>query len=726
MADLGKEETLKGNDKIIAEAKRRFTQCESWESNARRRFLDDVRFANADSYNHYQWPDDIRNSRQLSQRPCLTINKTRQHNLQVINEARQNKPSVTIRPVGDGATFDAAQIYEGVIRHIEYISNAEVAYDTATTSQVEGGIGYWRVVTDYAGEDTFDQEIYIKRINDPLNVYLDSNISEVDGSDASFGFVFEDMPKDEFIQKHPKYKDKAGQAALGNTDGWVDKDQVRIAEYFRRVQEEDTLIAFTNPVTGGEEIIRESDITGEMKELMKAILKSPGVKKRKIGSDKIEWYLIVGNEVVEEREWLGKYIPIVRVVGTETIIDGQLDRAGHTRAMIDPQRMYNYGSSSEVELMGLQSKIPYVGAAQSIEGLETYWSTANTVNHAILPYNHLDDEGNVMPPPQRQQPPIPSAGLLQLMQTAQNEMMMVSGQYEANFGQRSNETSGKAINERQRQGDTATYHFIDNLGIGIRYTGKILIDLIPKIYDTPRILRILAEDGTESQVQLDPQAQQAYMERVQQHTQEVEAIFNPNVGKYDVVADVGPGYATKRQEAFNAYTQIISQNKELVNVVGDLLFKNADFPGADELAQRLERMVPPQAKGEGPNPEVQQLQGELQKSQGIMTKMMEQLAQERGKLKAEEQQKEVDVYKAVTDRIKVMLPTVLNPKDIAMMLHNLMKEERAANGALLDASEQSEMEGGGMNPQDMAAMMGGQPQPMAQEPEEPEQIEGMM
>lgn len=675
MSDLDVENGLEGDDKIIAEAKRRFTQCEAWEKDFRTLFLEDLKFANADSDNHYQWPNQIRQDRQVDSRPILTINKTRQHNLQIINDSKQNTPSIKVHAMGDGATYQAAQVFEGIMRHIEYISHADVAYDTATTFQVEAGIGYFRVVTDYVGDDTFDQEIYIRRIKDPLTIYLDPDIDELDGSDARFAFVFDSMPRDEFEKAYPKYKDKAGQVALDNGDTWINKDHIRVAEYFRKVSKTDKLLSFTDPTTGQMLTKRASKIPEDLK---KTIIDDPETQHRIINDDQIEWFLIIGDEVAEKREWLGKYIPIVRVIGEETIIEGILDRKGHTRALKDPQRMYNYFSSAAVEQVALQSKSPYITPAQAIEGNETYWASANTVNHAILPYNHRDDDGNEIPMPQRAEPPVSSTGYLQAMQTAQAEMMMVSGQYEANFGQKSNERSGKAIDERQRQGDTATYHFIDNLAIAIRYCGRIVLDLIPKIYDTPRILRILAEDGEPTAVELDPNAMQSYFEVAKAHGDQVRRIFNPNVGRYEVEVDVGPGYATKREEAFNAFSQIAAQNPALMNIVGDLLFKSADFPGAEDLAERLRRMVPPQALGEGPSAQEQALTAQLQQAQGMMTKLMQQLSEERLKLKGKEQQKDIDVYKAITDRLKTLLPTILNPKDIAVMVHDLMVQEQQA------------------------------------------------
>ena len=677
-ADISGEELLTGDDRIIAEAKRRFKQCEEWESRARKLFLEDIKFANADSDNGYQWPNEIRRNRDVDERPCLTINKTRQHNLQIINDAKQNKPRCAVRPVSNGATYEAAQVFEGIFRHIEYISNASTAYDTATTFQVQGGIGYWRVVTDYLGNDNFDQEIFIRRIKDPLTVFLDPDINEVDGSDARFGFVFDDMPLDEFRATYPEYKDKGGQSALGNADGWIDKEHIRVAEYYRRVENKDQLISFTDPRTGQQQLLKRGNIPDE---IIDAVIDSPSSRTREIKTWKVEWYLIIGDEIAERRDWAGEYIPIVRVIGEETIINGELDRKGHTRNLRDPQRMYNYWSSSAVEHIALQSKTPFIAPAAAIENLETYWETANTITHSVLPYNGRDDEGNEIQMPQRAQPPVLATAYIDGLKLAQSEMAMVSGQHEESFGQKTDAVgaiSGVAIMERQRRGDNSTYHFIDNLSIGIRYTGKILLDLIPKIYDTPRILRIIGEDGEESHVQLDPSAQHAHAEQESKDKNATAAIFNPNVGRYDVEADIGPAYATQRQQAFNAISQILSQDKALTGLIGDLLFKAADFPMAEEIAERLERMVPPQAKGEGPPPAVVELQSQLKHMQGMLAQMAQELGEERLRLKAKDQQKDIDVYEAITKRISVLIKEQINPKDTAMMLHDLMKEEHKA------------------------------------------------
>lgn len=667
------------DEAVVREALKRFHRCEQWESVARKRWLDDEKFVNGDADNMYQWPDLVQSARSLGtddERPCLTINKTRQHVLQIINDARQNRTHIKYRPVGNGATFEAAQILDGMARHIEYISNAQQAYATATRHQVQSGLGYFRIMTDYAGPNTFDHEIFIRRVKNPLSIYLDPDIQEADGSDARFAFVYEDVPKDEFKAQYPEHKD-IGSPALGNQEGWITEDHIRVAEYFRKRDKKDQLVAFKSPETGEMVQMRRSEMNrGAWRALMADILDDPDTQIRDLMDPTIEWFKIAGETIIERKPWVGRYIPICRVPGEETVINGQLDRKGHVRALKDPQRMYNYNASAQVEFGALQNKIPYIAPAQAIENYETYWETANVANYSVLPWNHKDDDGNPIPKPERQAPPQASQAYQLAMTNAANDMMLVSGQYQADFGAPSNERSGVAIQQRQRQGATATYHYIDHLAMAIRFGGKILLDLIPKVYDTKRVQKIMAEDGSDSEVLIDPRAAQAYLEEQAKGRDEAtQVIFNPNIGRYDVIADVGPDFATRRQEAFNALSQIASSNQELMRVVGDLLFKSADFQYADEIAERMKRLVPPMAMGDGPSPEVVQLQQQVQGLSRLLETMSRQIQEKQLALKDKSaqvaegaEQKIIDVYKAETERLSVFKDFLASDPEAAMAI----------------------------------------------------------
>jgi hypothetical protein len=662
-------------DLILGEARTRFTHCSSWERMAQQRWRDDYQFGNADADNMYQWPATIYSARNGAERPCLTINKTRQHCLQVINDARQNKAAIRITATGGGATAQSATIYEGIVRHIEYISNAPQAYDAATYHQVFAGIGYWRVMTDYVDDDSLDQDIFIRRVNDPLGVFLDPDIKEYDGSDARFGFIFADQPRDKVESEYPIFRNKPitrSTSIDGEEPAWIRDDHVRVAEYFRLVETPDWLFVDTQG-----KHIKGSDVPSA--EARQALREHPDVRKRRISRKQLQWFKIVGDEIVDRRDLPGKYIPIVRVVGEETVIDHQLDRKGHVRALKDPQRIYNYNRSAEVEYGALQTKAPWITPAAAIEGREPAWNNANRENRAYLTWNHRDEEGQEIPPPTRPDPPQGAPVFAQGAQMAAEDMMLVSGQYQAMMGAQGNERSGVAIERRQREGDNATYHYIDHLASAIRYTGRIILDWVPEVYTTERVVRILAEDGSESPVTVSPNGPQAVTQVARQG--QIARIFNPNVGRYEVQADVGKGWGTQRQEASEAILQIITQAPNMMPVVGDLLFRNLDFPGAEEIAERLKNMVPPQALG-GASPEmqqaqqtIQQLQQQLQKMDAAQRKTLDALSTEKIKGRDTAAQKEIDIFDANTKRIsalKEMLP--IDEGGLRAMIRQLVVE----------------------------------------------------
>jgi hypothetical protein len=678
-------------EKIVKQAKREFKRCQDWESTARKRFVEDVRFANGDSDNLWQWDNDIRGRLKDQDAPCLTINKIRQHNKNILNDARQNRPGVKVKAVGGGASYEAAKAFEGVVRRIEYLSNASAAYDTAMKFQVDGGIGYILLATEFAGDDTFDQDVFIRRVSDPLTVYLDPDAKEADKSDAKFGFAFDDMARDEFEKRYPKYKDMAASSPLGDTDysDWVSDKKVRVCRYYRCVQKKDRLIGFKNPADGQNTTVRVSKVP---KAILDLVTDDPETRTRDIVETTVDAYLIIGDSIAEKKEWLGKYIPIIPVIGEEIVVEGQMDRWGHTRAAKDPQRIYNYWSSSAVKQVALQTKAPFVGPMAAFEGYETYYEDANKVDSAWLPYNGYDDQGRPLNPPQRSQPPVMAQAYLQGMQVASDELQAVSGQFQADMGMESNEKSGVAIRNRQRVGDLATVHYIDNLRMAIRYVGKQLVDLIPKIYDTERVIKILAEDGTEQEIRIDPAATEAYFEDRKTENDAVKSIFNPSVGRYEVVADTGPGFATRRQETFDALMQIATQSPEVMRIAGDLVFQASDIDMADELAERFRKVLPPEVTGDALPPQAQQQLMQAQKQiQGLSTALaaqVEKSAKLALELKGKDQQKDIDVFYAETDRLKALSQALpMDPQGLQQLVHQLVIQSlQTTLGPVLAAS----------------------------------------
>jgi hypothetical protein len=653
---------------FFKEAEERFARCDQFESQARVRFLNDLRFANGDSDNHWQWEQQLVTSRKNDGKPYLTINKTRQHNLQIVNDARQNKPGIAVRPTGGGSTYSSAQSFAGIMRYIEYHSAAQDIYDSAMNFCVSGGVGYWRVMTEYCNEMSFDQDIRIKHIADPLTVYIDPDAREPDKSDMNYAFLFETKSKDTVKAKFPQYQDSDGSATLGlNPESpFLAGDDVMVCEYYRRTWEPDTL--YRTPQGA---VMKKSELSEEAQKMMD---ENPDVMTRPTLNPKVEWFLIVGHSVLDTKVVPGRYVPVVQITGEEIRIEGVLDRKSHTRALKDPQRMYNYWSSASVEYGALQTKTPWVAAAGAMEGYEDVWAKANTENLAFLPYNAYDDNGQKLDPPIRVTPPMSAPVALDGMKVSQMEMMLVSGQYDNQMGQQGNERTGAAINARQRQGDNATYHYINGLAIGVKYTGKIILGMIPTIYDTKRTIMILGQDATTQELQVDPNAKEAYSEQTGADGQPQARFLNPNVGYYEVQADIGPGYGTQRQEAFNALSVMLAQNPALTAIVGDILLRAADFPLADEAAERMKRMVPPAALGTGPTDNEKQLTQQVQNMQGTIQALMDQLVVSQAQILRQQGKTGVDSYGAYTDRIKVLLDSGQSAQELKLAFIQLVAD----------------------------------------------------
>ena len=667
---------------IIDEAKKRFEEAFAWEGTTRTLQIMDIRFGNADSdHPEWQWPDTVYADRTApgSDQPCLVINKTRQHCLQILNDMRQHEDDVEVRPVSGGASAQSAQILEGICRHISYNSNASQAYDTGCWYQVFGGIGYWRVITECPpDQDTFDQEIYVRRIPRPDLVLLDPHIQEFDGSDAKWAIIFEDVPRKQAEAEGDIDEGEAVTPPLGaNTSDWNNGETIRRAEYFYRTEKADELIELPPELAQviGKSAVRKSTLE---KDAIDAL--PEGLRRRKIVTPEITWCKIVGDKIVDRKPWAGKYIPIVRIIGEETVIDGILDRKGHVRALKDPQRMYNYNSSASVQYGALQSKTQWEAPIEAVEEYLEYWEQANKNPAAILPWKHQDEAGNPIPRPARIDPPMAAPVFIKGMEIAQQELMLASGQYQAIMGAPSNETSGVAINARQRQGDNATGHYLQHRATAIRFTGKILIDLIPKIYDTERVIQIINTDGSRASVQLKPDAPDAHQQLVDPDDQDIDdatigAIFNPTIGQYDVVADVGPSYATERQEAFNAFSQIIAHNPDAFKILGDLWLEAGDFPGANKAKERIRKLLPPEVTG-GPSKEMQGLQQHMQEmakaGQAQIEELHQALQAAQQKLAQAEEAAKVAEYKAETERMKAV--GTIDPEAMRPIIRSMVSD----------------------------------------------------
>lgn len=666
----------------LAEALEEFRLSEDSEAENRKQWLDDIKFARLGE----QWPDGVKRQRELDGRPCLTINRLPAMVRSVLNDARQNKPSIKVHPVDSGAKRETAEILNGLIRNIEYTSSADVAYDTALDHAVTGGFGYFRIVTDYTCDDEFDQDILIERISNPLTVYGDENSTCADSSDWNKAFTTDLYTEDAFEKRW-----KGAAKSNWETDykdmpnGWRDGDLIRVAEWWSRKEVPAKLLKLSDGM-----VLYEREYL-KIKELLDA--QGIGiVGERDTRTYKVTQRIMTGAEVLEENEWAGKYIPIIPVYGDEVNVEGKRHWISLVRWAKDPQQMFNYWRTASTELVALAPKTPFIGPKGAFNTDQAKWATANVVSH---PYIEFDGQL----PPQRQPFAGPPAGALQEALNASDDMKSVMGIYDAALGARSNETSGRAILQRQRESDTATFNYIDNLSRAIKHAGRVIVDLIPKVYSAPRVIRVIHEDGTNESVpinkpfipdqQKSPESQQYQAGKEQETIDGLTKIYDVTTGKYDVTCEVGPSFSTKREEAAAQMMELGKMFPPMMQVAGDLLVKNLDWPGADDIADRLKAMLPPQLQGQSPQvmqmqQQMQQMNEQAKQAVGQLQQKLQELTQQLQAAKSQEQSNvfdaqiqakklEIDEYNAVTNRMKVTAPA-MSPQDIQMLVMQTVQQ----------------------------------------------------
>lgn len=563
-------------------------------------------------------------------RPMLVINRLISFRNQLTNELRMSTPEIKYRPVDDDADIRTAQMLEGMGRHIQYNSKAKLAYTQAGDAQVDTGCGYFAVLPRYVDDDSFEQEIQIEAL-DAFRVYYDPNSVAVDGSDARWAILIEEYDREEFEVLFPKYRKEVRQwlavADLDEND-WVNKDTVRTAEFFWI---ESKAITRKDPRTG-------MTRTAESKE--------------------VHWCKVFGHAIGERTVIAGaKAIPIIPVVGNQVIIRNKVLRYGIVKHSRSPQQLYNYAKSASVELQALQPKAPWVGPQGAFDN-DKNWATANTGNHAYLEYAPVEVNGvEQFVPPSRQGFPGVPAGLLELERDAANDIQATLGMYEASLGHNPNDQSGRAIRSLQAQADKGTYQYSFNLAASLAHAGTLIADMIPHYYDTQRVVRVLGEDGKADMARIDPSLPTAYAE--QDAPIGVQKLFNPGIGRYDVVADVAASYATKRAEAVDSQLELVRIAPQVAGAAMDLIVANMDWPGAEKIAERLKKTLPPNLlQGENDNqpplpPGLQQQMDQVAQQMEHLSQVCQQLQAENDDLKAG---LEVKWFEAETHRLAVMKP----------------------------------------------------------------------
>lgn len=552
-----------------------------YDRDNRREAMEDLRFVAG-----HQWSDAAKKER--AGRPMITINRSGQFLRQVSNPIRQNMPTIKVEPDRDDQS-DMAEIANGLLRRIQYNSSAAHVYAGATEHMVACGIGWFRVVQQYEGDDSFDQELRIKRVFNPLSVYPDPSALEPDRSDMQWALVSEMVPLASFKARYPG-KAPSGVDTTSNSGSnitWNSGDYVRIAEFWRRKEVKRTLALLKDGsvhemTERGAEAIRDLVNAGVI------------VNTRDVKGYTCEMVLVSGFDVLSDPyECPSSWIPLIPVIGAEIPLDEGVYRHGLIRFQREPQQLHNYFMSVAAESLGQQPKTPYLATAEQIKKYKGMWDNANK---SQLPYLLYDADAKVPGgAPTRVAPPPLPAGLIQMAQMLSEDMKATTGIYDAALGAKSNETSGVAIAQRTEQGNQATFHFVDNLEHSLEHLGRVLLGMIPKVYDTERVLRLVGEDDSEKEVVVNKPMVQ-FGSSALKHNDLSKMSFK------SVRVVLGPNYASRRAETVQNLVNLTQSIPQVGQVGADLIVKNMDFDGAEQLAERLRAVLPPQVL-QAENPE---------------------------------------------------------------------------------------------------------------------------
>jgi hypothetical protein len=706
--------------------RRRFEMAMEWHQDWRRNANEWLKFKNGE-----HWVPEDREKRREKGRPCLTINTLPQYERQITNEQRRNRPAMHVIPVRGGADVDKARIWQGILRHLEQQSHAEIAYDTAAEQQIDLGLGHWRYVLDYEDEYSFDQVLKVARFRNPLAVLMDPLCQDPTGRGSEWGFIFELHDREVFQYE---FGVSGSDFAFWETmaPDWFNSHTVRVAEYFWRDMQRATLVQLED---GSTELLEQRlmapmatpdeypDFHDEalqdfivnlttpeprykpllpwmQSQLDKAMQQSPfsvgfseaylprvrdtlamvrQARATQVGTTR--WIKTNGATILEESIWPGRHIPIVRVTGEEIVIDDKPNYSGIIKNAVDPMRMVDYWVTMQAEHIALSPVPPWLIAEGQLEGFKPYWAVANTEPMAYLPYKVVTDgKGDALPPPQRTSVEPAIGAITQAMSDAERHTQQAVGIYNAGLGAQSNEIAGVAIKERNAQSDTGTYHYHDNLGRSIEYGGDICLDVLPHILTAEKVQRILGEDKKVSHVLLKPGAEDT---KVPDDMKEiVEAVFDPSVGQYCVQVEMGASFASKREESVQHLIEYVAADPTAAPLLGHIIMGNMDFDEAREAARLLKSRLPTELQEEG--------NGELSaEDQLAMVKRgMAQLTEQMKALDAFAQQQQQEVALLQQDNMRLKDAYEIKRGELALRAREVeLKAEEVKIKAFSEASD---------------------------------------
>lgn len=563
--------TTKKEDDIIKTAKERFEEgVRAWNS-YNSESEDILKFIDGD-----QWDNQLRQSRQNSGLPCLTANSIPTFLRQITNESRQNTPAIQIDPKDDEASIENAEVLSDLIRGIEHESNADTAYDTSSWFAAAVGLGFIRVKSDYVDNESFNQKLVITTVEDPKTVVMDPNHKNITGSDAEWCFITSTVSREEYERDYGESKKGIDAKTIGwaaMTSDWVYDDRIIIAEYYWKDYEEVTLYQVFNTTTN-QTVIAEEKPSKDLIDL--GILHL--IQTRKIQRPIIRWAKINDEEILEETTWPGESIPIICVKGDETWVNGKRHLKGAVKDAMDSQRVLNYYFSMQAEIVSLAPKAPFIAEIRQIKDFESIWRDANISAVAYLPYNAVVVNNTLLPPPARMNNSVDIQAAAGLCAQARDNIKAIFGIYDASLGAQGNETSGKAILARTKQSNTSTYHFYDNLTKAIQQVGQVIIDALPTFYAEERSVQIIKRNG----------------EAATQTINGENAEYDVNKGKYGVVVETGPSYATRRQDSVDHMLTMGTSYPQAMPLIADIIATESDWPGSKQIAARLRLALPPE------------------------------------------------------------------------------------------------------------------------------------
>jgi hypothetical protein len=707
------------DEDLIREARERWNRAAEAEEAQRARIVLAKQFRVGK-----QWPDAIRIARegggsiqgQSAQppRPCLVVDRLSQPVRQVSNTIKNASFGFDVLPSGGGSDSDTADIFKGYLRWMLNRSRGESPVEWAADQAIEGGIGWFRLRTDYINE-TWDgpltpealwQALFMERITNNLTVYCDPSAVRPTRSDMQWALVTEDLSREEHQRKWPDadIRDLETFTSTGDTSAWkswVSAENVRVAEYYRIVYTKRHLYQLTDGTVTETKPDDKQDIVAER------VMQVPSVK----------CDIINAVQSLQSFEWAGSRIPLIPILGEELNVDGKVHLRGVIEEGMDAQRMVNYTYSGAVEIFALAPKNAPMVVGASVANYKAIWQTRNTINHAYLPYDAWDQDGKEYPPPvlDTTEPPIQAA--VELMRVSEDAIKATTSTGDASLGNTNpNERSGRALQALQAQSDLANSNYPDNVKRALIYAGELAVEIIPKITQKGQIIHILGMDDEPEQVMIGQPYQEHPQTGVPQAsppevTPELAAMSNGlhkfydlNNGRYAVTVSVGKATATKREEGAAALGELIPHlPPPMAAVLTPEYIEQLSMPNAHKMAEIARKALPPELQaasdqnGQSQIPpqvqaQLQQLQAELQKAQQfIQTKQAEQMGSlEETKIKAQTDL-QIAQHKADTDADRELaLQMMKNATSIAVARISASKsqldpaaeaaEERLATG----------------------------------------------